>query len=83
MAGNENSVVKYLLSKRGKLFLNHLGVISSVANPGRSGDPIEIKTFDEVVSCDSHKKADIYLMDEPFVGVDAATENSILKLLKG
>ena len=61
MAGNENSVVKYLLSKRGKLFLNHLGVISSVANPGRSGDPIEIKTFDEVVSCDSHKKADIYL----------------------
>lgn len=28
------------------------------------------------------QKADIYLMDEPFVGVDAATENSILKLLK-
>jgi hypothetical protein len=61
MAGNENSVVKYLLSKRGKLSLNHLGVISSVANPGRSGNPIEIKNFDEVISCDSHKKADIYL----------------------
>ncbi|MDA7803227.1 metal ABC transporter ATP-binding protein [Crocinitomix sp.] len=28
------------------------------------------------------QKADIYLMDEPFVGVDAATESSILKLLK-
>lgn len=27
------------------------------------------------------QQADIYLMDEPFVGVDAATENSILKLL--
>lgn len=27
------------------------------------------------------QKADIYLMDEPFVGVDAATENSILQLL--
>lgn len=28
------------------------------------------------------QKADIYLMDEPFVGVDAATESSILNLLK-
>lgn len=28
------------------------------------------------------QKAEIYLMDEPFVGVDAATENSILNLLK-
>lgn len=28
------------------------------------------------------QKADIYLMDEPFVGVDAATENSILTLLE-
>ena len=28
------------------------------------------------------QKADIYLMDEPFVGVDAATENSILTLLQ-
>lgn len=27
------------------------------------------------------QQADIYLMDEPFVGVDAATEESILKLL--
>lgn len=27
------------------------------------------------------QKADIYLMDEPFVGVDATTEESILKLL--
>ncbi len=27
------------------------------------------------------QRADIYLMDEPFVGVDAATENSILRLL--
>ena len=27
------------------------------------------------------QRADIYLMDEPFVGVDAATENSILSLL--
>lgn len=27
------------------------------------------------------QQADIYLMDEPFVGVDAATENSILTLL--
>ncbi len=27
------------------------------------------------------QRADIYLMDEPFVGVDAATENSILNLL--
>ncbi len=28
------------------------------------------------------QKAEIYLMDEPFVGVDAATENSILSLLE-
>ncbi len=28
------------------------------------------------------QKAEIYLMDEPFVGVDAATENSILNLLE-
>lgn len=28
------------------------------------------------------QKADIYLMDEPFVGVDAATENAILSLLQ-
>lgn len=28
------------------------------------------------------QQADIYLMDEPFVGVDAATEESILSLLK-
>lgn len=28
------------------------------------------------------QQADVYLMDEPFVGVDAATENAILKLLK-
>lgn len=28
------------------------------------------------------QKAEIYLMDEPFVGVDAATENSILNLLQ-
>ncbi|MCH2234462.1 MAG: metal ABC transporter ATP-binding protein [Crocinitomicaceae bacterium] len=28
------------------------------------------------------QKAEIYLMDEPFVGVDAATENSILTLLQ-
>jgi manganese/zinc/iron transport system ATP- binding protein len=28
------------------------------------------------------QKADIYLMDEPFAGVDAATESSILKLLQ-
>lgn len=28
------------------------------------------------------QQADVYLMDEPFVGVDAATENSILQLLK-
>jgi manganese/zinc/iron transport system ATP- binding protein len=28
------------------------------------------------------QKADIYLMDEPFVGVDAATESSILNLLQ-
>lgn len=28
------------------------------------------------------QKADLYLMDEPFVGVDAATENSILKILQ-
>ena len=27
------------------------------------------------------QQADLYLMDEPFVGVDAATEESILKLL--
>ena len=27
------------------------------------------------------QKADLYLMDEPFVGVDAATEDAILKLL--
>ncbi len=28
------------------------------------------------------QQADIYLMDEPFVGVDAATEDAILKLLR-
>lgn len=28
------------------------------------------------------QKADVYLMDEPFVGVDAATESSILNLLQ-
>ncbi|MGB1102572.1 MAG: metal ABC transporter ATP-binding protein [Crocinitomicaceae bacterium] len=28
------------------------------------------------------QKADVYLMDEPFVGVDAATENAILALLE-
>lgn len=28
------------------------------------------------------QKADLYIMDEPFAGVDAATENSILKLLQ-
>lgn len=28
------------------------------------------------------QQAEIYLMDEPFVGVDAATENSILRLLE-
>lgn len=28
------------------------------------------------------QKADVYLMDEPFVGVDASTENAILTLLK-
>src|SRR5690606_20486032 len=28
------------------------------------------------------QKADIYLMDEPFVGVDAATESSILGILQ-
>src|SRR6056300_1439189 len=28
------------------------------------------------------QKADVYLMDEPFVGVDAATENAILSLLE-
>jgi len=28
------------------------------------------------------QEADIYLMDEPFAGVDAATENAILQLLK-
>jgi len=61
VAGNEKIVVKYLLSRRGKLSLNHLGVVSSVANPGRSGNPVEIKTFDEVIPCDAHKKADIYL----------------------
>jgi manganese/zinc/iron transport system ATP- binding protein len=27
------------------------------------------------------QQADLYLMDEPFVGVDAATEDAILKLL--
>ncbi len=66
MPGNEKEIARYLVSNKGKVTLDHLGVVNSVGAPNLSDSGcVEINTAREVEGClsaeDSRKKADIYI----------------------
>lgn len=61
MPGNELQVVNYIISRRGKLNLPHIGPVISVANPESNGRLVEINNVNQVSSDNATKKADIFL----------------------
>lgn len=66
MAGNEKALIEYLFSQRGKITLNHIGLLKTIEAPvnDKGDNYIEIDNIEDlkkVSTEDSQKKADIYL----------------------
>ena len=66
MPGNEKEIAKTLVLDKGKISLNHLGLVRSVGAPGESkGQYVEMNSLKDVhrylATEDSEKKADIYI----------------------
>ena len=66
MPGNEKKIVEYLVQKKGKISLCHMGLVVSVGAPGvAKGKCFEINNIKDInrylVTEDSKKKADIYI----------------------
>jgi hypothetical protein len=62
MPGNERVVIEFLLINKGRVALNHIGLVNSLANPsGRGRAPVEIRSVDQVHTEDAHKKADVII----------------------
>jgi hypothetical protein len=61
MPGNEISVIEYMLARKMHLYLNHIGVVETLYNPGPNGQRLEILDSSDVIADSSQKKADIYI----------------------
>lgn len=64
MPGNELEVVDFLISNKGSVVLPHIGLLTSVKNPGPAGTRTEVSSIKSLSPDDSTKKADVYLNDE-------------------
>tara|TARA_Y100001978_G_scaffold190486_1_gene193738 strand:+ start:199 stop:960 length:762 start_codon:yes stop_codon:yes gene_type:complete len=73
MPGNELDVVKYLIKKRGKVELPHLGLVKSIRSPGNSLELTNESDVYRVCSDDASKKADILIND---IGVSIKQKGS-------
>jgi len=62
MAGNEQSVVAYLINNKNRLVLRHIGVVKAIGNPSANGALVELDNSDQLITTeDAGKKADIYI----------------------
>jgi hypothetical protein len=61
MAGNESTVVDYLIQLKNSISINHLGVINRIQNPSSNGQLIDITSTNLLRTESSDKKADIFL----------------------
>ncbi len=59
--GNEVAVVDFLIRNKGSLWLNHLGLVNKIENPGKNGELIEISSTKNLRTEAAGKKADIYI----------------------